>query len=62
MFTTGRLIFAGLFFLAFVGIIIISYKKDKKLHARNYKGAQWVLISFIGFVIFLLIIKYLVRN
>lgn len=62
MFSTGQLIFASLFFAFFVGITIISYKKDKKLHAKNYKGVKWVGIFFSLFLIILLIIKFFLKN
>ncbi len=58
MFSTGQLIFAILFFIAFVIIISIMYRKDKKLHKKNYRGVFWVLIGFIGFFVLLLLIKY----
>lgn len=62
MFSTGQLIFAALFFIVFVGIIIFSYKKDKKLHKKNYKGVAWILISFILFIIILFLIKHFLKN
>ena len=62
MFSTGQLIFAGLFFAFFVGITIISYKKDKKLHAKNYKGVKWVGIFFSLFLLILFIIKFFLKN
>ncbi len=62
MFSTGQIIFAALFFIAFVVIITLSYRKDKKLHKKNYKGVIWILISFIAFVIILFIIKYFLKN
>ncbi|MEC7771722.1 MAG: hypothetical protein VX798_11100 [Bacteroidota bacterium] len=62
MFSTGQIIFAALFFVAFVVIITLSYRKDKKLHKKNYKGVIWILISFIAFVIILFIIKYFLKN
>lgn len=62
MFSTGQIIFAALFFIAFVAIISFSYKKDKKLHRKNYKGVIWILVSFIGFIIILFIIKYFLKN
>jgi len=42
MFSSGQLIFAGLFVIVFVAVIIFSYKKDKKLHLKNYKGVKWI--------------------
>ncbi|WP_293289730.1 hypothetical protein [Allomuricauda sp.] len=62
MFSTGQLIFAALFFIAFVVIISLSYRKDKKLHKKNYKGVIWILISFITFIIILFIIKFFLKN
>lgn len=62
MFSTGQLIFAALFFIAFVVIISLSYRKDKKLHKKNYKGVIWILVSFITFVIILFIIKFFLKN
>ena len=57
MFSTGQLIFALLFFCAFVIIIFFSYQKDKKLHKKYYKGSFWILIGFIVFVLLLVAIK-----
>lgn len=62
MFSTGQLIFAGLFFIAFVIIIIISYQKDKKLHLRNYKGVKWVGLFFLIFILILFLIKLTLKN
>ena len=61
MFSTGQLIFAILFFIVFVVVIAISYNKDKKLHKRNYKGAIWILVSFVTFIIILFLIKYFLK-
>ncbi|MEH6764430.1 hypothetical protein AEQU3_02313 [Aequorivita antarctica] len=57
MFTTGQLVFAILFFIAFIIIMIYSYRGDKKLHKKYYKGSLWVLVGFIVFVFFLIAIK-----
>jgi len=62
MFSAGQLIFAALFFVAFVTLCILTYKKDKKLHQKNYKGVIWILVSFITFIIILFIIKYFLKN
>nr|WP_297786134.1 hypothetical protein [uncultured Allomuricauda sp.] len=62
MFSTGQIIFAALFFIAFIVIISLSYRKDKKLHKKNYKGVIWILISFITFIIILFLIKYFLKN
>jgi mannose/fructose/N-acetylgalactosamine-specific phosphotransferase system component IIC len=62
MFTTGQLIFAALFFIAFVVIIFLQYKKDKNLHAKNYKGVKWIGLGFMIFIITLFVIKFLLKN
>ena len=62
MFTRGQLLFGCLFALTFILVIFFSYKKDKKVHLKNYKGSFWVLIAFIIFVSFLVLIKYFLKN
>nr|WP_252730006.1 hypothetical protein [Zobellia uliginosa] len=62
MFTTGQIIFAVIFAISFICVIFLSYKKDKKLHAKNYKGVKWVGLLFICFVIILLFIKHFLKN
>ena len=62
MFTTGQIIFAVLFFIAFVIVIYFSYKKDKKLHEKNYRGVIWVALSFVIFIGVLVFLKYSLRN
>ncbi|MEL6809824.1 MAG: hypothetical protein AAFP76_00625 [Bacteroidota bacterium] len=54
MLSTGQIIFAICFVIAFVIIMIFSYRKDKKLHKRQYKGSIWILVGFIVFVLLLL--------
>ena len=62
MFTTGQWIFAGLFVLVFAYILFRSYKRDRKLHEKNYKGVAWVGAVFVIFIIILFFLKYLLRN
>ncbi len=62
MFSTGQLIFAAFFILAFSIVLVFSYKKDKNLHRKNYKGVKWVGIVFVLFVIILFGLKYLLKN
>ena len=59
MFSTGQLVFAILFFISFVAIITISYKKDLKGLKGSYSGIRWVIIGFICFVSLLVILKKL---
>lgn len=62
MFSRGQLIFAALFFVTFSIITFLSYKKDKKLHSKNYKGVKWISLTFIIFVLLLFLIKYILKN
>ncbi len=62
MFTTGQLIFAGLFAVVFVIVSFLAYKKDLKIHTKNYKGVQWVAFAFAFFIAILFLIKYLIKN
>lgn len=39
MFTTGRIIFAICFAIAFIIFMVISYRKDAKSHEAYYKNA-----------------------
>jgi len=62
MFSTGQVVFTVFFILLFTISLIFAYRKDKKLHTKNYKGVKWVGIVFIIFVIFLFAIKYILKN
>ena len=57
MFSTGQLIFAGFFVIAFIIVMIFSYRKDIKLHKKYYRGSIYVLIGFIIFILLLFLIK-----
>lgn len=62
MFSTGQLVFALLFFIAFVGLLIYSYRGDKKLHKKQYKGSIWILVGFVVFILVLLAIKNYLKH
>ena len=62
MFSTGQLIFAICFFVAFVILMVISYRRDRKLHRKQYKGTIWILVGFIVFVLLLLAAKLYLRD
>ncbi|WP_424494811.1 hypothetical protein [Salinimicrobium sp. GXAS 041] len=57
MFTTGQLIFGAIFFIAFVIVIIYTYRKDLQLHRKYYKGTLYILLGFILFIALLFVIK-----
>lgn len=62
MFSTGQWIFASLFLVAFTIVIVRSYRKDRNLHSKNYKGVAWVGIVFVLFVILLFVIKNILKR
>jgi hypothetical protein len=62
MFSTGQITFAILFIIGFTILIVLSYKKDLRLHQKNYKGVKWVGIFFIVFLIILVALKQFLRN
>jgi len=57
MFTQGQYFFAGFFVVAFFILIVISYRKDLKLHKKYYKGSLYVLAGFLVFIGLLFVIK-----
>jgi len=62
MFSTNQLIFAVLFVIVFVGLMVYSYTKDRKMHDQFYKGRLWVLVAFLGFIAMLFVIKKYLMN
>ena len=57
MFSTGQLVFAILFFISFLIIVTMSYRKDLKGLKGSYSGIRWVIIGFISFVTLLVVLK-----
>lgn len=56
MFSTGQLIFAAFFVVAFSIAMIWSYRKDIKIHKKHYKNTFIVVIGmFLIVAIFALI-------
>jgi fumarate reductase subunit C len=62
MFSQGQLIFAGIFAVSFIVLIIYSYLKDKKTHAKFYKNTYVVLIGFLLFIATLFAIKTFLKK
>lgn len=56
------MVFALLFAVTFISVVVVMYRKDKKWHKTQYKGVSWVLLGFISFLIILLLLKYILRN
>lgn len=57
MFTQGQWIVAILFVVVFTILMVYSYRKDSVLHKKHYKGAFWVLVGLIVFILLLFAIK-----
>ena len=62
MFSEGQWWFAGFFVIAFVILMIFSYRGDKKLHKKHYKGSLKILLGFVGFVVLLFVLKVLLKE
>jgi len=61
MFSSGQLVFALCFVVAFSTIIVLMYRKDAKGHKVHYSGAYKILIGFILAIIALFLIKVFVH-
>lgn len=59
MFSRGQLIFGILFAIVFAVIIFGAYRKDAALNKKYYRGSIWVLLIFIGFILGIAAIKFL---
>ena len=62
MFTQGQWIFAGFFLVAFITLMVFSYRKDFKLHKQYYKGSIWILVVFLLFIVSLFLIKKFMKE
>ena len=62
MFSTGQLGFAIFFVIAFIAIIIYSYRKDLPLHKKYYKGSYRVLLGFLVFIALLIAAKFALKS
>jgi glucose uptake protein GlcU len=53
-FTTGRIIFAVLFLIAFVIFMVLSYRKDARNHKTYYQnaGIKVLIYGTIAIIIF----------
>jgi len=62
MFSSGQLLFAVFFVVAFVLLMIFSYRRDFKSHKIHYKGSLKILMVFVLTVLALFIIKFLTQR
>ena len=62
-FTTGRIIFMIIFIIAFIALMVYSYRKDIKNHERYYKNTgKKVLIYGILIITVFVAIRFLFGN
>lgn len=50
MFSTGRVLFALLFLLAFILAMVWSYRRDKAVNQLHFKRPYRVLFALLAFV------------
>ncbi|HLV61875.1 MAG TPA: hypothetical protein VKY50_00965 [Galbibacter sp.] len=62
MFTQGQMIFAGIFAIVFIIVMFVSYRRDIKIHKKQYKGSLWILVGFLIFIALLLVVKNLAKG
>lgn len=62
MFSKGQLLFAVFFVIAFISIMIFSYRKDIKNHKLHYEGSLRILIVFLITIAALFLIKYFTQQ
>lgn len=48
--------------IGFIIAMIFSYKRDKILHQKFYKGSYKVLIGFVLFILILFFIKFYLKD
>ena len=60
MFTPGRIAFIIFFVIVFVGVLIWSYSKERKLNKVHFRKSYLVLLAIILFIVVqFLIVKLL---
>lgn len=62
MFSKGQLIFAVIFAISFIIVMILAYRKDLKIHKTYYKGSLWILLCFFLFIGILFFIKTIMKE
>ena len=62
MFSQGQLLFAVFFVIAFVALMILSYRKDSKNHKLHYKGSIKIFFAFVLTIGILFLIKFFTHN
>ena len=61
-FTPGRIVFTIFFVIAFVSLMICSYKKDGDNHNRYYKNAGKNVLIYGGLILIVFVIVRLLAG
>lgn len=51
MFSVGQKIFAVIFIIIFLGVLIFQFYKDRQKDKALFKGTYWILITIMGIIL-----------
>ncbi len=54
---TGHWVFAGVFFMLFIGYLVWSYRKDLKETKFHYGGIIWFILALLVIVFLIFVFK-----
>jgi len=60
--TRGHWIFAAIFFVTFIGILIWSFGKDKRVNRQQFGNSRWLAITIGGSLLLIALIKIVLRQ
>ena len=61
MFSSGQKIFALLFMVIFLIVVVVQFYKDKQKSKNLFKGTYWVLISIMTVIIGYILLTKLIH-
>jgi len=61
MFSSGQKIFALLFMVIFLIVVVVQFYKDKQKSKNLFKGTYWVLISIMTVIIGYILLTKMIR-
>ncbi len=60
--TRGHWIFAGIFFVTFIGILVWSFRKDKGVNRQQFGNSRWLALTIGGILLLIALIKIVLRQ
>ncbi|MCS6980636.1 MAG: hypothetical protein N2110_04015 [Flavobacteriales bacterium] len=60
LFNKGRVVFAVVFSIVFIGVLVWAYRSDLSYLRRHYRGLWWIALSVIGCLLAFVGLKRLV--